>query len=73
MGPIIGTPIIRRGSGVSSSLANRSSNSSSSGYVEEDRFIQTDNEGNQISLKMVKADDSAKTSSNSNNRKKGGL
>lgn len=60
MGPVVGTPIIRRGSGVSSSLTNRSSNSSS-GYVEGDKFIQTDEDGNQIALKMVKADKSATT------------
>lgn len=62
MGPIVGTPIIRRGSGVSSSLTNRSSNSSSAaGYVDGDKFIQTDQDGNQIALKMVKADHSATT------------
>ncbi|CEP06953.1 hypothetical protein [Parasitella parasitica] len=61
MGPVVGTPIIRRGSGVSSSLTNRSSNSSS-GYVDGDKFIQTDQDGNQIALKMVKADISATTS-----------
>ncbi|CAO3627455.1 unnamed protein product [Mucor hiemalis] len=66
LGPIIGTPIIRRGSGVSSSLTNRSSNSSS-GYVEGDKFIQTDEEGNQVSHKMVKAD-LEKTTLNSNNK-----
>jgi hypothetical protein len=71
MGPIIGTPIIRRGSGVSSSLTNRSSNSSS-GYVEGDKFIQTDEEGNQVALKMVKADGLAKQSIASS-KKRGGL
>lgn len=70
MGPIVGTPIIRRGSGVSSSLTNRSSNSSS-GYVEGDKFIQTDEEGKQVLLKMVKADSSAKTIGS--NKKRGGL
>lgn len=65
MGPIVGTPIIRRGSGVSSSLTNRSSNSSS-GYIEGDKFIQTDGDGKQIALKMVKADHSA-TTANTNN------
>lgn len=66
MGPIVGTPIIRRGNGVSSSLTNRSSNSSS-GYVEGDKFIQTDVDGNQIALKMVKADNSATTINTINN------
>ncbi|KAI8640416.1 hypothetical protein BD408DRAFT_445187 [Parasitella parasitica] len=66
MGPIVGTPIIRRGSGVSSSLTNRSSNSSS-GYVDGDKFIQTDEDGNQIVLKMVKADISATTSNTTAN------
>lgn len=70
MGPIIGTPIIRRGSGVSSSLTNRSSNSSS-GYVEGDRYIQTDEEGNQVELKMVKADLSTKQPLASNKKRSG--
>lgn len=66
MGPIVGTPIIRRGSGVSSSLTNRSSNSSSAaGYVDGDKFIRTDEDGNQIALKMVKADHSATTTASS--------
>lgn len=67
MGPVVGTPIIRRGSGVSSSLTNRSSNSSS-GYVEGDKFIQTDEEGNQVALKMVKADNLSKPTSSSKKR-----
>ncbi|CAO0799807.1 unnamed protein product [Mucor circinelloides] len=65
MGPIVGTPIIRRGSGVSSSLTNRSSNSSSAGYVDGDKFIQTDEDGNQIALKMVKADHSTTATASS--------
>ncbi|KAK4509481.1 uncharacterized protein ATC70_007833 [Mucor velutinosus] len=66
MGPIVGTPIIRRGSGVSSSLTNGSSNSSSAaGYMDGDKFIQTDQDGNRIALKMVKADHSATTTTSS--------
>lgn len=65
MGPIVGTPIIRRGSGVSSSLTNRSSNSSSAGYVDGDKFIQTDEDGNQIALKMVKDDHSTTATASS--------
>ncbi|KAI9469687.1 MAG: hypothetical protein EXX96DRAFT_623306 [Benjaminiella poitrasii] len=68
-GPAIGIPIIRRGSGVSSSLTNRSSNSSS-GYMEGDKFIQTDEEGNQFVHKMVKANSNPKPPSSNKKRSK---
>jgi uncharacterized protein YuzE len=70
MGPVVGTPIIRRGSGVSSSLTNRSSNSST-GFVDGDKFIQTDEDGNQVALKMVKASNAPKPIPS--NKKRNGL
>jgi uncharacterized protein YuzE len=70
MGPIVGIPIIRRGSGVSSSLTNRSS-ISSAGFVDGDKFIQTDEDGNQVALKIVKADSTAKPIAT--NKKRNGL
>ncbi|KAI9358664.1 hypothetical protein BD770DRAFT_363603 [Pilaira anomala] len=72
MGPVVGTPIIRRGSGVSSSLTNRSSNSSS-GYVEGDKFIQTNEEGNQVALKMVKADSNTLKPNSTSTKKRNGI
>ncbi|KAI8877901.1 hypothetical protein K501DRAFT_259621 [Backusella circina FSU 941] len=61
MGPAVAPPIIRRGSGVSSSLTNRSSNSSTtSGQLHGDKFIQTDEEGKQFVSKLIKAGDSPK-------------
>jgi hypothetical protein len=60
-GPAVAPPIIRRGSGVSSSLTNRSSNSSTtSGQLHGDKFIQTDEEGNQFVSKLIKANESPK-------------
>ncbi|RCI05860.1 hypothetical protein CU098_003910 [Rhizopus stolonifer] len=60
MGPVVGTPIIRRGSGVSSTVTNRSSNSGS-GFIDGDKYVKTDGDGNQVTLKMVKAENSAKS------------
>ncbi|KAI9475995.1 MAG: hypothetical protein EXX96DRAFT_506832 [Benjaminiella poitrasii] len=68
-----GRVTIRGGGGVdrhNSSLASTRSSSKSSGsrsrsplpgYVDGDKYISTDEAGNQIILKMIKADDDAKT------------
>ncbi|KAI8365777.1 hypothetical protein BD560DRAFT_490934 [Blakeslea trispora] len=59
MGPVVGTPIIRRGSGVSSTVTSRLA-----GYAEGGKYISINEEGKQTTLKMVKAEDGTKFSSN---------
>ena len=54
----------RTGSRAGSSAGNRSPippTSTSRGYVDGDKYIRMDNEGNQVAVKMSKANDKART------------
>ncbi|OBZ91436.1 hypothetical protein A0J61_00500 [Choanephora cucurbitarum] len=59
MGPAVGTPIIRRGSGVSSTVTSRLA-----GYAEGNKYVSVSEDGKQTALKMVKAENGAKSPSN---------